>query len=143
VISQAALPISTPAELVKIFYAEHGTKDDILATLARLREWSDERHRDSAGISRAYLDGTGAFPERLPWLVLCGEFLEQFDLMVERLTDWAAGIVATWPDDSTRAEPALDVLRAQARRSEGRTTSTVVGRGQRARRDSNPQPSDP
>ncbi len=106
--------------LVKIFYAEHGTKQDILATLDRVREWSDEQHRESIGIPRSYLDGEGAFPERLPWLVLCGEFLEQFDIMVERWTDWATSVVETWPDDITAAEAELDVLEAQARRSESR-----------------------
>ena len=73
--------------------------------------------RDSAGISRAYLDGEGAFPERLPWLVLCGQFLEEFDIMVERWTEWAASVVATWPDDIAAAEPELDVLEAQAERT--------------------------
>ena len=133
-------PVLEVEALVKIFYAEHGTKQDILATLAGLRSWSDERHRDSAGISRAYLDGEGAFPERLPWLVLCGEFLEQFNIMVERWTAWATDIVTTWPEDLTTAEPDLDALRTQARRAEERTMS---GEKQRARRDSNPQPSDP
>ena len=115
-------PVLEVEALVKIFYAEHATKQDILATLARLRAWSDKRYRDSAGISKAYLDGEGAFPERLPWLVLCGEFLEQFDIMVERWTDWATDVVATWPDDITTAEPDLDALRAQARRAEERAT---------------------
>jgi PadR family transcriptional regulator AphA len=113
-------PVLEFEALVKLFYAEHGTKEDILATLDRVRAWSDERHRESVGIARAYLDGEGAFPERLPWIVLCGEFLEQFDIMVERWTDWATDVVAEWPDDITTAEPDLDVVRAQARRSEER-----------------------
>jgi PadR family transcriptional regulator AphA len=107
--------------LVKIFYAEHGTKQDILATLDRVREWSDEVQRDSAGIARAYLEGRGSFPERLPWLVLCGEFLEQFDLMIERWTEWAASTVESWPEDITKAKPDHKVLEAQARRSEARS----------------------
>ena len=113
-------PVLEFEALVKLFYAEHGTKQDILASLERLRAWSDERHRQSAGLSRAYLDGEGGFPERLPWLVLCGEFLQQFDIMVERWTDWATDVVATWPDNVTTAEPDLDVLRAQVRRAEER-----------------------
>jgi DNA-binding PadR family transcriptional regulator len=111
--------------LVKLFYAEHGTKHDILTTLDRVRAWSDDRHRDSAGISRTYLNGEGPFPERLPWLVLCGQFLEEFDIMVEHWTEWAASVVATWPDDITTAKPALDALEAQARRAETRPTQTA------------------
>jgi PadR family transcriptional regulator, regulatory protein AphA len=106
--------------LVKLFYAEHGTKQDVLATLDRVRSWSDDRHEDSTGIPRSYLNGEGAFPERLPWLVLCGQFLEEFDIIVERWTEWAAGVVATWPDDIAAAEPELDVLEAQAHRAETR-----------------------
>ena len=45
-------PVLEFEALVKLFYAEHGTKDDILATLDRVRAWSDDRHRDSAGISQ-------------------------------------------------------------------------------------------
>lgn len=104
--------------LVKIFYAEHGTKHDILTTLDRVRAWSNDQHSHSKGIARAYLDGEGAFPERLPWLVLCGQFLEEFELMVERWTEWATRTVEAWPDDITKATPDLAVLEAQARRSE-------------------------
>lgn len=113
-------PVLEFEALVKLFYAEHGTKQDILATLDRVRSWSDDRHDNSAGIARAYLNGEGAFPERLPWLVLCGQFLEEFDIMVDRWTEWAASVVATWPDDITTAEPELDTLEAQARRAEAR-----------------------
>ena len=45
-------PVLEFEALVKLFYAEHGTKQDILATLDRVRAWSDDRHRDSAGISQ-------------------------------------------------------------------------------------------
>ena len=38
--------------------------------------------------------------------------------MVERWTEWAAGVVETWPDDIAAAEPDRDVLVAQAERSE-------------------------
>lgn len=116
----AAGPVLEFEGLVKLFYAEHGTKQDVLATLDGVRTWTEQQHAESMGIARSYLDGKGAFPERLPWLVLCGQFLEEFDLMVERWTEWATTVVESWPDDVTQAEPALDVLEAQALRSEGR-----------------------
>jgi DNA-binding PadR family transcriptional regulator len=104
--------------LVKLFYAEHGSRADVLATLAEVQAWVDQQHRDSVGISRGYLDGEGPFPERLPWILLCGQFLEELHQAVERWVDWATAEVEQWPDDVTRAEPALDVLRAQAERNE-------------------------
>jgi DNA-binding PadR family transcriptional regulator len=109
-------PVLECEALVKLFYAEHGSKQDVLATLDAMRAWCDQRMADSAGISRAYLDGEGAFPERLPWLVLCGQFLEDFDLMVERWTEWATSVVESWPDDIRTATPELGVLEAQAAR---------------------------
>ncbi|MCW2545109.1 MAG: putative PadR family transcriptional regulator [Frankiales bacterium] len=118
----AAGPVLEFEGLVKLFYAEHGTKRDVLATLDQVRTWSDEQHHNSVGISQSYLDGEGAFPNRLPWLILCGQFLEEFTIMVEHWTEWATGVVEQWPDDISKAEPAFDVLRAQARRSEIRSS---------------------
>ena len=113
-----AAPVLEFEGLVKLFYAEHGSKADVLATLAVVDEWVDQQHRDGAGISRAYLDHEGPFPERLPWLVLCGQFLEEIHLAVERWAEWATEVVEDWPDDLRQAQPALDVLRAQAERNE-------------------------
>lgn len=104
--------------LVKLFYAEHGSKHDILATLERVRAWSDGQREASVGIPESYLEGKGSFPERLPWILLCGQFLEEFVLAVEHWTEWATGVVEQWPDDITKAQPSLDVLEAQARRSQ-------------------------
>jgi DNA-binding PadR family transcriptional regulator len=104
--------------LVKLFYAEHGSRDDVLATLANAQAWVDQQHRDSVGISRGYLDGEGPFPERLPWLILCGQFLEDIHVAVERWVEWATAEVERWPDDLADAPPALDVLEAQAERNE-------------------------
>ena len=92
-------PVVEFEQLIKVFFAEHGTKADLLATLAGVREWSEERLGAGAAVPQAYLDGKGPFPDRLPWLLLVGQFLIDFHLMVERWSDWAGDIVETWPDD--------------------------------------------
>ena len=120
--------------LVKLFYAEHGSRDDVLATLAEAQRWVDQQHHDRAGLSRAYLDGEGPFPERLPWLVLCGQFLEEIHQAVERWVEWATTEVEGWPDDVSTAEPALDVLRAQAERNEAWLARQAEGDGQSSSR---------
>ena len=107
-------PVLEFEQLIKVFFAEHGTKQDLLATLAGMREWSEERLGANARVPQAYLDGNGPFPERLPWLLLVGQLLVDFHLMVERWADWASGIVATWPDDLSRAEPDWKTLETQA-----------------------------
>ena len=92
-------------QLIKVFFAEHGTKADLLATLAGVRAESADQLGANARVPQAYLEGRGPFPERLPWLLLVGQFLVDFHLMVERWADWAGAIVETWPDDVAAATP--------------------------------------
>jgi len=114
----AAGPVLEFEALIKVFYAEHGTKADLLATIARVQQWTESRFDASAGISRGYLEGEGQFPERLPWLVLVGRFLEEFLVAVDRWSEWAADIVEQWPDDVTEAEPDRATLEMMAARSD-------------------------
>ena len=104
--------------LVKVFFAEHGTKGDLMATLAGVRSWLDTRAAQSEAIPREYLEGRGPYPERLPWLILAGRFLDELDLAVERWLEWATATVASWPDDITKAEPDLRTLEEMAARVE-------------------------
>ena len=98
-------PVIEFEQLIKVFFAEHGSKEDLLATLAAAREWSTHKLAGSAALPKAYLGGAGPFPERLPWLILVGQFLADFWVMVEQWADWAAEIVETWPEDLSTAPP--------------------------------------
>ena len=102
--------------LIKVFFAEHGSREDLLATIGSLRAWTDERLALSADISADYLAGEGAYSDRLPWLVLTGRLLDEHVLAVRRWAEWAAALVETWPVDVTRAEPPLEALREMAER---------------------------
>jgi PadR family transcriptional regulator, regulatory protein AphA len=104
--------------LIKVFFAEHGTKADLLATLTRTDEWLDAFYASAAGISQAYLAGEGGFPERLPWLILTGQFLEEIAEAVQRWVDWATEVVDGWPEDLRGAEPDWATLEAMAARDE-------------------------
>jgi PadR family transcriptional regulator AphA len=107
-------PVLEFEQLIKVFFAEHATKADLLATLAAVREESVQRLGANARVPQAYLDGNGPFPERLPWLVLVGQFLLDFHLLVERWAQWSSKIVETWPDDVTEARPDWKTLQTQA-----------------------------
>jgi DNA-binding PadR family transcriptional regulator len=116
-----AQPASTPPtlefeHLIKLFFAENGTKSDILARLDEVRAWLDDQAEVSAGLSASYLSGDGQFPERLPWLILVGKFLGDFDQLVRDWSTWATATVEAWPDDIRRAPPDLETLRAMAGR---------------------------
>ena len=104
--------------LVRVFYAEHGTKADLMAAIDSAHEWVERRYEESDGISRGYLDGKGGFPERLPWLILCGRFQQEVISAVERWADWASETVEGWPDDITAAEPDLETLESMVAQSE-------------------------
>src|SRR6266705_3315628 len=85
-------PVLEFEQLIKVFFAEHAAKTDLLATIAGVREWSEQQLSASAGLPKAYLDGNGPFPERLPWLILVGQFLIDFYVMAEHWADWAREI---------------------------------------------------
>ena len=123
-------PVLEFEQMVKIFFAEHGTKEDLLATIATVQRWVDDRFIESRDIPRGYLDGRGPFPERLPWLLLSGQFLTEFMLAVERWAEWATEIVETWPDDLSGAEPDWPTLEAMAAITEAhaaRATARLAG----------------
>ena len=114
-------PSAPPAlefeHLVKVFFCEAGSKSELLATIEAARRWSINRTVDDAPIPQAYLDGEGPFPERLPWLVLVGQFLEDFAVLVERWADWASAQVEDWPDDLVGAPVDTAALAGQASRA--------------------------
>jgi DNA-binding PadR family transcriptional regulator len=121
-------PVLEFEQLVKVFFAEHGTKEDLLATIASARKWADDRFIASRDIPQGYLDGRGPFPERLPWLLLSGQFLNEFTLAVERWAEWATAIVEAWPDDLTEAEPDWATLEAMAVITEAHVARSHSGR---------------
>ncbi|MEY2398780.1 MAG: hypothetical protein QOJ00_1954 [Actinomycetota bacterium] len=100
--------------LVKVFFAEHGSRDDLLATLRSMRAWVEDHAVASGSPSQEYLEGRGAYPERLPWLVLVGRFLDEFESMVDRWAAWAIAEVEQWPEDLVGAEPDWAVLKEMA-----------------------------
>ncbi|MDT4918920.1 MAG: hypothetical protein QOH89_3620, partial [Pseudonocardiales bacterium] len=101
-------------QLIRIFFAEYASKAEILGLLEDVRTAVEDREMHGAGLSQAYLDGRGSFPERLPWLILVGRFITDFDVMVDEWAAWATGVVQTWPDDLTQAEPDINALRHTA-----------------------------
>jgi DNA-binding PadR family transcriptional regulator len=106
-------------QLLKVFFADHGTTADVLATLAAARAWAQARGQESLAIGEQYADGRGQFPERAAVLQLTSRFLTDFYLLVGDWAAWAAGIVASWPDDPGQARPDPAVLAETLRRAAG------------------------
>ncbi|HEY2304926.1 MAG TPA: helix-turn-helix transcriptional regulator [Streptosporangiaceae bacterium] len=123
-----AEPASGPAleaeQLLKVFFAENGSKQDLLNVLAGARRWAQQQTTANAEIARSYVAGEAAFPGRLAHTLLVGRFLADFEDMVARWAHWATGIAEGWPDDISSAvadQPTLHYLAARDRESPERT----------------------
>ncbi len=112
--TQGAGPVIEFEQLVKIFFAEHAGKADLLATLHGVRADLEDRAAATAAIPAEYLEGRGGYPERLPWLILAGKFLDEIDKAVDRWAQWAIDVVDDWPDDIHGAEPDREALQEMA-----------------------------
>ena len=104
--------------LLKVFYAEHGRKQDALVNIDAIRRWAEQQNATNIAFARLYHDTGGPFPERLASITLIGRFLTEFADMVNDWADWAASTVAEWPDDMNGIEPDWETLRSVAARDE-------------------------
>ena len=100
--------------LLKVFFAERGTKADLLRTLRAVQHDNEDRAVAHRSIPHDYLEGRGTYQERLAWNILVGTFLDEWQQLLDRWTTWAIGEVDEWPDDIRAAEPDWDALRRQA-----------------------------
>lgn len=85
--------------LVKLLFAEHGTRADALATIARAREWAAEMNAGNIRAAERFAEGEGRYAERRATTLLLGTFLTDFYALVASWADWAEAEVAGWPDD--------------------------------------------
>lgn len=113
-------PVLEFEQLLKVFFADHGTKTDALNAVATIKQWARERNTLNIAIARAYLAGTGPFPERAAVLSVVGRFHTEFADMVSGWADSATTIIETWPDDPSQAEPDWTFMKRIARRDPDR-----------------------
>ena len=127
--TSGAGPVIEFEQLVKMFFAEQATKADLLATLEGVRAWVEDQAVATAGIPHEYLEGRGGYPERLPWLILAGKFLDDMQQAVDRWAAWATQVVEAWPDDITMAEPDREALELMAVNEEAADRACGGARG--------------
>lgn len=105
-------------QLLKIDFADSGSKQDILANLAAALDWVQRENAENLVAGRAYLAGGGSFPERAALNLIGGRFLTDFYAMVADWALWATKIVETWPDDPRGVPLDLAEQRASLRVAE-------------------------
>jgi PadR family transcriptional regulator AphA len=104
-------PVLEFEQLLKISFADSGTKADILTSLEATRAWVVNQNEENLAAARAYLKGESAFPERAALNQLAGRFLTDFYVTVAEWVEWASDLVEDWPDDVTQAP--FDVAEAE------------------------------
>jgi DNA-binding PadR family transcriptional regulator len=105
-------------QLIKVFFAERGTRADLLRTLRNIKEENEDRSAAVQNIPHEYLENRGGYPERLPWILITGQFITEWEQMIDRWSTWAIDLVEQWPDDITQAEPSWDTLQQMANRAD-------------------------
>jgi DNA-binding PadR family transcriptional regulator len=111
-------PVLEFEQLVKLSFAENGTRDDALRTVAAARAWAEERNVENLAAAAEYAAGEGPFQHRAAQSMLAGAFFTDLYALVARWADWAAEQVGSWPDDPAAAEPDPDALRDIHRRAQ-------------------------
>ncbi len=109
-------PVLEAEALLRLLFAENGTKDDLIAALAAMAKDAGELHEQVTLINASYLDGQHPFPQRTHLSVLFATFqLELFDLIV-KWVEFAKTEIATWPTTeglgmTERTEAILDIIK--------------------------------
>lgn len=88
--------------IAKVFFADHGSKEDLLANLRSVSDEADEYFEHLSRIARetAETDG-GPFPERAHINVLTFTFGLAFADALRRWSQWAESEIERWPDVNT------------------------------------------
>jgi DNA-binding PadR family transcriptional regulator len=111
-------PVLEFEQLLKVWFSDHGTKSDTLASLAAVRDWAAERNEENKVAARAYLAGEGPFQQRAAQTMLAGAFLTDFYALVANWAEWASAQVHQWPEDPKEAKPEPAAQEAILRRAE-------------------------
>jgi DNA-binding PadR family transcriptional regulator len=84
--------------LLKVFLADQGDKQALLANLQGIRTWAEEEHRRGIQLVGDYLHTGGPFPARLHLITLMVRFLGfEWAAAVHRWATWAEQEVQHWP----------------------------------------------
>jgi DNA-binding PadR family transcriptional regulator len=83
--------------LLRLLFADHGSREDLLGALEELEDDIGEHHQAIVELMGSYLDGGHPFPERTHLSVLFATFqIEMFKTM-EAWIEFARGEIGDWP----------------------------------------------
>jgi PadR family transcriptional regulator, regulatory protein AphA len=112
-------PVLEFEQLLKVFFADQGTRTDALNAVGSIKDWARQRNALNIAVARSYVAGTAPFPERAAVLSVVGRFHADFADMVSAWADWATAAIGTWPEDASQAEVDGAFMEQLARRDPG------------------------
>ncbi|HXJ66258.1 MAG TPA: PadR family transcriptional regulator [Actinomycetota bacterium] len=98
--------------VLKVFFAENGTRDDLLASIRALRDESLAAIEHFRGFADLYDAGEGEYPERFDVSALVARLLCEQHAATARWATWAERVVSGW-DSASGADAAwgVEILR--------------------------------
>jgi PadR family transcriptional regulator, regulatory protein AphA len=126
--------------LIKVFFAEQGSKDQLVANLERIRDDATEREALDAQWAEHYLSSDGQFPDRLAVISLVGKLQADINHTIHAWAQWALLAAEAWPEDLRAAPPAREALEQIRRRSGKATTEEPLSTQPRRPTEAHPPP---
>ncbi len=97
--------------MLKLFFADAGSLDQLAATLAAIERDAADRLAELAEVNKQNLAGTNNFPQRLHLSVLALRLHVEQEIVVYNWARWARDQAATWK--STRDPGSWDMVAAE------------------------------
>ena len=108
--AESAPPQFESEAVLRIAFAEHGSKQAALETLAGLRAQADEGRRVAVEVAREYVEGRGRYPDRIHTITLVNQFFADYYALLDSWAGWATSEIESWddisrpPDDNSPVE---------------------------------------
>ena len=110
-----ARPRMESEALVKVLFAENGTREDLLRTVRQMADDSAAVIRHFLSIAENYAAGEGEYPWRFGLSGLAMRLLIDQQAATLRWAEWAAGVIETWDTPlAADVDWGIDTIRAGA-----------------------------
>jgi DNA-binding PadR family transcriptional regulator len=99
--------------VLKLFFAENGSRDDMLASIRAIREDASAGIAHFQRIANLYAAGEGQYPDRFALTALVARLLGEQHAATVRWADWAEELISRW-DEPAGADVGwgVDAIRA-------------------------------
>lgn len=93
--------------MLKVLFADASTKDDALAAVKAVRQWTEQTQANGEEISSGYVDGDPPYPDRAHIVSLTMAYQMMFVRSVQQWAEWAENQIESW--EGTGPQPEIDV----------------------------------